>query len=68
MIRLEPIIRSKQMKNPMKSYAKQDPKYASKVWQKAYFNSDRSMSDAQRMAVADKAYQADVRAQAANRK
>jgi hypothetical protein len=46
------------MKNPMKHYRRDDPKYASKVWQNAYFNSDRAMPNAQRMEAADKAYEA----------
>lgn len=52
------------MRNPMKHFTKADPKYSSKVWQKAYFNSDRAMPDAQRMQMADKAYQVHVQAQA----
>jgi hypothetical protein len=57
--------RSKQMRNPMKhANQAQDPKYANRVWQSAYFNADRAMPEAQRMQEADRAYQAHVQAQA----
>ena len=39
-------------------YVRPDPKYSNRVWQRVYFNSDKSLSDAERTRLADEAYEA----------
>lgn len=45
------------MKLAVKSYVKSDPKYASRVYQNAYFNSDKKLSQAEREQLATEAYE-----------
>ncbi len=58
------------MKNPMKSFdpakAWNDRRFTSKVWQRAFFNSPKDMSQADRMAAADAAWAADQAKQKAD--